>query len=160
MQRKISVTISESTAQKIDVMKIDLPKISSMLIEWYVKEFERDIGTEYMMDHIRKHIREKEKEIKAIEAQYDTIKAIKTEINRFKLQYNALLSVQRDTDRKVELQSLIAYLNRRIIAYNYDIREVMAKQRDIIDKITEIDKEFNIHTHIKKVRLLREKSFF
>ena len=130
-----------------------------MLIEWYVKEFERDIGTEYMMDHIRKHIRGKEKEIKAIETQYDTIKAIKTEINRFKLQYNALLSVQRDTDRKVELQSLIAYLNRRIIAYNYDIREVMAKQRDIIDKITEIDSEFNIHTHIKKVRLHREKSF-
>lgn len=121
------------------------------MVEWYLTDYDKDIGLIFMIEHARSKIRQLENEIVELEYKRNIVKKLKAELG-------VLEQIYADSEGKLETQYLLTYLNRRIIAYHYDMDEIIKKQSDIIEKIKKVNPKFDLRKHIDKVRLLREQT--
>lgn len=132
-------------------MRMNPTKVCTAMIEWYLNEYDKDIGSIFMMEHIAEQIKTMQNEI----AQLEHKKNLVTKLTK---EFNVLKETYEDSKGQLEYQYLINYLNRRIIAYQFDEKETQQKQSDIITKIKKFNNNFNLRQHIDKVRLLREET--
>ena len=151
MPRKITITISDLVAHKLELMGMDANKVCNAMVEWYLTDYDKDIGLIFMIEHARAKIRQIENEVIELEYKKNIVKKLKAELG-------VLEQIYADSEGKLETQYLLTYLNRRIIAYHYDINEITKKQSDIIEKIKKANPKFDLRKHIDKVRLLREQT--
>jgi hypothetical protein len=135
----------------MEQMKIVPSKVCSAMIEWYLNEYESDIGKLFIIEHTREQVARLEIEIAQLDHKKQLLKTLKRELRLMEEEYE-------DSNNKLELHYLLSYLNRRIIVYKYDLKEIRTKQKDTLDKIRKLNPRFNIEAHVNKIRLMREET--
>lgn len=149
MPKHVSVTIDDITASRLEQMKIDPKKVCSSMLRWYLHEYESDAGKLFILEHLREQITAMEIEISTLEHKKVLLKELKRKLVIMEEEYE-------DSNNKLELHYLISYLNRRIVIYRYNLSEIKTKQSDVIEKIKQLDRTFNLEKHVNKIRLIRE----
>lgn len=151
MPRHVSVTLSDTVVNRLEQMQISPTKVCSAMIEWYLNEYETDIGKLFIIEHTREQVVKLEIEIAQLEQKKQLLKTLKRELKLMEEEYE-------DANNKLELHYLLSYLNRRIIVYKYDLKEIKTKQKDTLEKIRKLDPHFNIEKHVNKIRMMREET--
>ena len=151
MPRTVTITISDLVAHKLELMEMNPTKVCNAMLEWYLSDYDKDIGLIFMMEHTTERIRIMKNEIATLENKKTLVKRLEAELKVLKDTYE-------DSSGKIEIQYLISYLNKRIIAYHYDIKVIQEKQADVIAKIKEKNPRFSLRKHIDKVRMIREET--
>jgi hypothetical protein len=151
MPKTVNITISDVIAHKLELMDINPNKACSAMLEWLVTDCNKNIGMLFIIERTHEKIRELETDIATLESKKTLLRQVKQELKILEATY-------KDAEGKLDLIDLQSYLNRRIVAYHYDIREIESRHSDIIAKIKQYDKRFNLQKHINKVRLMREET--
>jgi hypothetical protein len=151
MVRHVSVTLTDATGVRLEQMKIPPTRICNAMIEWFLNEYEADIGKLFILEHVREQVTRLEIEVAQLEHKKAMLKVLKRELQLMEEEY-------KDSNNKLELHYLMSYLNRRIIAYKYNLREIKLKQKDTIDKIRKLNPQFALEKHVNKIRLMREET--
>lgn len=151
MPKTVNITLTDTVAHKLELMEINPHKACSAMLDWLVTDCNKNIGMLFMIEHTKERIKILENEINQMESKKVLLRQMKKELKILEATY-------KDSEGKLELLDLLSYLNKRIIAYHYDIREIEARHKDIIVRIKEHDRRFNLQRHINKVRLMREET--
>jgi hypothetical protein len=151
MAKSIGIRLSDVTVHKLELMDINPSQACATLLEWLVNDSNKNVGMLFVIEHTMERIKALEIEIAAVAEKKALLVDIKRELRIMRAAYD-------DTNDKLEHIDLVNYLNRRIIAYHYDIKEIQAKHKDVIARIKRKNKRFDLRKHINKIRLLREKS--
>jgi hypothetical protein len=151
MPRSVTVTISDLVAHKLELMEMSPTKVCTAMLEWYLTDYDKDIGLLFMMEHTSKQIKLMKEDIAQLDYKKSLLKKLEKELKVMRETYE-------DSSGKLEAQYLINFLRRRVIAYHYDIKEIQQKQGDVIARIKETNKKFKLQDFINETRLLREQT--
>lgn len=152
MPRFIGFKITDRAYDRMQLMDISPQKLANYLLDSWLNEHEDDYGRLFKILHIEQKIAELDQEIIHLESKKHLRTLLQKELEVEKECYN-------DTKRYVELHHLTKYLNRRIIKYKYNRKEIEERHQDIIERILEIDPNFKLDDQILMVRKLREEFY-
>jgi hypothetical protein len=132
-------------------MELQPSKVCNAMLEWYLTDYDKDIGAIFMMEHLAAQIKLMKEEIIQLEQKQNLVAKLERKLKVIKDTYE-------DSSGKLEIQYLLNFLRRRVIAYHYDINEIQEKQSDVIERIKVHNKKFDLQHFIDETRLLREET--
>jgi len=152
MPKSVSFKITDRAYDRMQDMDISPQRLANYLIDSWLNEHEDDYGRMFKILHIEEKIAELDQEIVHLESKKHLRDLLVGELEVEKEAYN-------DSKRYVELHHLTKYLNRRIIKYKYNRKEIEKRHQDIISRILEIDPKFDLGGQIAMVKKLRDEFY-
>lgn len=144
----VGFSISERAYERSKLMNISIQKLSTYLVDSWLNEHEDDYGRLFKILHIEEKIQELKQEIVHLESKKQLLGLLEHELAIERENYD-------DTKRYVELHHLTKYLSRRIIKYKYNRQEIEERHQDILERILEIQPDFDLDAQIEMIKKLR-----
>lgn len=149
-QSRVVIYIPDTYVEQMKDLKISPASLCEKLLEWYFSnEDDRRAHLLVKIDTLREQIRLLNLELTEYNLKKRTVERLEIELRELITEYN-------ESSESLELQSLLTYLNRRIIMYKYNIPEIEKKQHDVLKKIMDHNPTFNLVEYVNRLRLERE----
>ena len=149
LKKIIQVPIHESYYQLIKKMDVDAAHIGTRLLEWWIEDYDKNVGKLLQIGDLESKIKALEIEIATLDEKKEMLVDLQHELKVAKSEY-------RESGNKILLAENLAVLNKKIILYHYNKDEIETKQSDVISNILELDPDFNLDLQIRKVKMLHD----
>ena len=153
MSRSVAVKIKDHHIMKLEMMGVSVSSLCNALLEWWLDDYEKNIGQLLIIEDIERRIGKLNGEIAEMESKKSLVADLSKELEVRKAEY-------KDSNNKVLLWHLKSILNKKSVAYQYNIEELKQKQGELISNIYDLDRYFNLEKHVMEFKKLRESTMF
>ena len=138
---------------KLEMMNVSVSSLCNALLEWWLDDYEKNVGQLLIIEDIQRRIGKLNGEIAEMESKKSLVADLSKELEVRKAEY-------KDSNNKVLLWHLKSILNKKSVAYQYNIEELKQKQGELISNIYDLDRYFDLEKHVMEFKKLRDKTMF